>query len=115
MHELNIVIHTAKTVAGFAKEQGLTEIDSVTLEIGEVSGIIHKDFVDFWNYMKRGYPVIAKSELVLKITEAITYCGNCRKTYRTVDHGKTCPHCGSGETWLLTGNECVIKEVTVPD
>ena len=23
----------------------------------------------------------------------------------------TCPYCGSGETWLITGNECLIKEV----
>ena len=24
---------------------------------------------------------------------------------------KTCPYCGSGETYLLYGNECVIKEI----
>ena len=32
-------------------------------------------------------------------------------TYETVKYGRTCPHCGSGETYLLTGNECIIKEI----
>ena len=24
---------------------------------------------------------------------------------------RTCPYCGSGSTWLLTGNEVNIKEI----
>ena len=50
-------------------------------------------------------------KITLEVIPAVTYCGSCEKTYPTVQYGRTCPHCGSGETWLLTGNECTIKEI----
>ena len=42
---------------------------------------------------------------------AVTFCENCGKTYETVKYGKECPYCHSGETWLVDGNQCVIKEI----
>ena len=33
----------------------------------------------------------------------------------TVLYGKTCPFCGSEETWLVRGNECIIKEIEAED
>ena len=33
--------------------------------------------------------------------------------YATVEHGRTCPLCGSENTWLLRGNEVEIKEIEV--
>ena len=40
MHELSIVTYVVKQVQEIAKENNLTEIESVTLEFGEVSGIV---------------------------------------------------------------------------
>lgn len=37
MHELGIIVHISRTLDEVAKENNLTEIGSVTLEIGEVS------------------------------------------------------------------------------
>ena len=44
---------------------------------------------------------------------AVTFCSACERTYPTVQYGRECPYCHSGETWLLRGNECVIKEIEV--
>jgi len=55
------------------------------------------------------------SVLTAEILPAVTQCGGCGKTYPTVEHGKICPHCGSDDTWLLTGNELSIKEIHVPE
>ena len=30
-------------------------------------------------------------------------------------HSNTCPHCKSENTWLIQGNEFLIKEIEVPD
>ena len=94
-----------------AQEQKITKIGSVTLEVGEVSGIMTDLFVDCWNYFKVKHPVLAESELRLVTIPAVTFCGNCGKTYETVRYGKECPYCHSGETWLVDGNQCVIKEI----
>ena len=40
MHELGIIVHISRTLEEVAKENQLTEIGSVTLEIGEVSGVV---------------------------------------------------------------------------
>ena len=96
---------------GIGEEEGLTKIGSVTLEVGEVSGIMTDLFVDCWNYFKVKHPVLAESELKLVTIPAVTFCGNCGKTYETVKYGKECPYCHSGETWLVDGNQCVIKEI----
>ena len=57
------------------------------------------------------YPVLRESELVLEQIPAVTWCNSCKSEYETVRYGKECPYCHSGETWLLQGNECVIKEI----
>ena len=41
----------------------------------------------------------------------MTWCDSCKKTYPTVKYGKTCPYCGSGETWLQQGREMNIKQI----
>ena len=111
MHEMGIVLHIAKTLDETAREEKLTRIGSVTLQVGEVSGIILDYFTDCWDYFKKRHPVLADSVLKLETIPARTWCDSCGKTYETVKYGKTCPFCGSGETWLLEGNECIIKEI----
>ena len=111
MHEMGIVLHMADTLEETAREEKLTRIASVTLKVGEVSGIITDYFCDCWDYFKKKRPVLADSVLKLETIPAVTYCDGCGKTYDTVTYGKTCPFCGSGETWLLQGNECIIKEI----
>ena len=49
MHEMGIILHMANMLDETAKEQNLTKIGSVTLEVGEVSGIMTDLFVDCWN------------------------------------------------------------------
>ncbi len=43
------------------------------------------------------------------------FCEECQKEYPTVEHGKICPYCGSENTYLLRGNEFLIKEIEVSD
>jgi hydrogenase nickel incorporation protein HypA/HybF len=111
MHEMGIVTHLAKTLDELAAEQHITRIGSVTLQVGEVSGIMTDYFVDCWNYFKVRHPVLKDSELKLETLPAVTICEHCGKTYETVKYGRTCPYCQSEETYLLTGNECIIKEI----
>ena len=42
---------------------------------------------------------------------AVTLCEACDKTYPTVKHGKQCPFCKGYQTYLITGDECNIKEI----
>ena len=111
MHELGIVMHIVKTLEDVGKENNLTRIGSVTLEVGEVSGVVREQLLDCWDYFRARSALVDRAELKLVTLPAETYCSCCGKTYETVRYGRTCPYCGSGEIWLLTGNECNIKEI----
>ena len=39
------------------------------------------------------------------------HCEACGKTYGTVEHGRTCPYCGGGKTYLVQGDQVMIKEI----
>lgn len=111
MHELGLVSYVAKQVEKLAEENHLVAIESVTLEFGEVSGVVPHYLVDYWAWYRKKIPILENTELKYETIPAITWCNNCRQTYPTVQYGKTCPYCGSGETWLQQGNEMNIKEI----
>ena len=115
MHELSIVTHVAKTLDEIALENNLKKIGSVTLEIGEVSGIMTDYFEDCWNYFKVKHPLLKDSVLKLEMIPAITFCEDCKQEYETLKHGRICPHCNSEHTYLVQGNECNIKEIEAED
>ena len=115
MHELGLVNYAVKEVDKFAKEKGITNIKAVTLEFGEVSGIVPAYLYDYWDWYTKKYHLLEGAKLKCEEIPAVTWCDDCKVTYDTVTYGKTCPRCGSGNTWLLRGNEMRIKSIEVED
>ena len=111
MHELGTISYVIDTVEKLAAENELTKIGSVTLEVGEVSGIIPRFLVDYWEYAKKKTTYLQDAELKIETIHAVTYCQNCGNTYPTVEFAKICPKCKSDDTFLITGNEYNIKEI----
>ena len=111
MHELGTVFYVIEQVEKICKENELTKVGSVTLEIGEVSGIIPEYIVDCGKKKKKKSELMKEAELRIETLEAVTYCEDCQKTYSTMKYKKICPYCGSEHTYLLTGNEYNIKEI----
>ena len=112
MHELGVVFHVIKMVEEIVSENNLTEVSSVTLELGEVSTVIESYLHDVWKWavLKRSEHM-KEAKLIVEKIPAITFCEYCKNTYGTVEYGKICPHCGSEHTYLLKGNEFTIKEI----
>lgn len=115
MHELGVTFYVVKDVKKVAEENSVDHIDYVTLEIGEVSGVIHEQLIDCWNWARKKEPVTERAQLKIETLEAITFCEDCRGEYRTINHGKICPYCKSENTYLLRGNEFNIKEIGIYD
>lgn len=115
MHELGIVYHIIRDVENVARANGVSRVSSVTLLLGEVSGVVPDLLLDAWRWAADKKPITEGAELVVEPVEAVTHCEACGRDYGTVEHGKTCPHCGSGETYLLQGQEVMIKQIETPD
>lgn len=115
MHELGIVFHIIRSVEDVARENNLRRVSSVTLELGEVSGVIPSYLTDCWDWACAKNDLMRGAELVVEEVPAVTYCEACDSTYGTVEHGRICPHCGSDRTYLIQGDETTIKEIAMPD
>ena len=53
------------------------------------------------------------TELEMIILEGLSYCRDCKKTYKTTEYAKKGPHCGSDNTYLVTGDAWRIKDFEV--
>ena len=111
MHELGIVFHIIDSLEAIGRENQLTQVANVTLEIGEVSGVVDSYLKDCWKWASEKSSLLQGAELITQEIPAVTYCEDCNQTYGTVEHGKICPFCSSGNTYLVAGNEFNIKEI----
>jgi len=111
MHELGIVFHIIKTVERVGEENQLTTVSSVTLQLGEVSGVVQAELADCWKWAVKKTELLKNAELLIEPIPAVTFCESCNTTYETVRHGRICPYCGSERTYLVQGNEINLKEI----
>jgi len=112
MHELGVVFYIIRDVKAAAEQNHVSKVHSVTLEVGEVSGIVNEYLEDCWNWAcKKEGPVLEGCKLLFEKMDAITFCEDCGGTYETLVHGKTCPLCGSPNTYLKQGSDVSIKQI----
>lgn len=111
MHELGVVFHCIKQVNDIAEANNVKRINSVTVELGEVSTVIPYLFEDCWNWAVKKETLLKDAKIKLEQIKSLTHCDGCGIDYPTVQYGKICPECKSEKTWLVTGNEIIIKEI----
>ena len=111
MHELGIVFHIIRTVEDVAQQNKVARIRRVTLQLGEVSGVVESYLQDCWKWAAAKSEILPDAVLTVEIIPAVTLCEDCGQQYPTVQYGRTCPHCQSSHTHLVQGNEMLIKEV----
>lgn len=115
MHEMGIVYHVADEVEKIAKDQGIRHIRTVTLQIGQVTGVLFDYMADLWTWVADKSDLLRGSRLTYEEIHAITHCRDCGQTYDTVPQGRQCPFCGSWATYLVQGDEYLIKEIEVEE
>lgn len=110
MHELGVVIEVVKTVERIALEQKLTKVDSIVLQIGELSSMIPR-------YIEQCYPaavdgtLLEDTKLKIEVLPANALCRKCNKVFSIIENGSACPNCGGSALNMLSGREFMIKEI----
>ena len=112
MHELGVVFHIIDNLKELERDNEIDKIHSVTLQLGEVSGVVPEFLTDAWKWASDREQVLKGAELLIETLPAVTYCEDCGCEYDTIPHGRICPKCGSERTYLLKGNEFFIKEIS---
>ncbi len=110
MHELGIVYEVIKIVDGFAKENNLTTVDKIVLEVGQLSQAIPR-------FIEECYPAAVSetayenTKLEIIVLPAKAKCKACNEVYNIIEHRKICPECQGDEYKLISGQEFNIKEI----
>ena len=115
MHELGIVFHIIRGVEEVGRKNRVKRVSAVTLQLGEVSGVVEHYLQDCWRWAADRSELLQGAQLRVETIPAQTLCESCGEIYPTVAYGKTCPACGSAHTHLLQGSEMLIKEIEVPE
>jgi len=110
LHELGVVIEVVKTVESFARKNQLTKIDTLVLQIGELSSMIPR-------YIQACYPaavdgtLLEDTKLEIEILPGNAICKECNKVFNLIQSRSQCPNCGSKDREILCGKEFMIKEI----
>lgn len=110
MHEIGVLIEVVKSVEKFAKVNNVQKIETLVLQIGELSSMIPK-------YMKSLYPasiegtILEGSELDIEVLPANALCKDCSKVFNIISSNGICPNCQSKSCEILSGKEFYIKEI----
>ncbi len=110
LHELSVVIEIIKTVEKFARSNNLTKVDTLVLQIGELSSMIPQ-------YIEACYPaavegtLLQNTKLKIEVLPGNGICLACQKVFNVLASKGKCPKCQSENWELLGGKEFMIKEI----
>ena len=111
MHELGIAFYLIDMVEDLGKQNNLTSVARVKLQLGEVSGVVPTYLLDVWRWAADRTELLHGAQLEIEEVPALTQCLSCNETYATVTYGRTCPYCSSEKTELIQGLEIELAEI----
>ena len=111
MHEVGIISSILKTVDGIVEKEGLSHVEAIVLEVGELSGVV-------LHYMDECWPAavyktrFVDTKLDMKVVPGILRCDKCGTEFNGYLHDLKCPGCGEDRKHTpLSGRELIIKEI----
>lgn len=110
MHELGVVMEVVKTLDRVVLENDLKEVDTVVLQIGEISSMIPKYIEDCYVVAVDGTQ-FEKTKLKIEILTATALCRPCNRVFKLVESDGKCDCCKGNDWELLSGKEFLIKEI----
>jgi hydrogenase nickel incorporation protein HypA/HybF len=110
MHELGILNSMIHTIERIIKEQELTEVNKLVIDVGELSGIVPKYIEECWP-AARYKTFMEQTDLELNVIPGIVKCRECGRVFNAVSYDLKCPDCSSSDMEILEGNDMIIREI----
>jgi len=112
MHEVGITRNLVEIAEAHARQASSSRILSVSVDIGELSGVI-AEAVEFCFEAVSRDTMLEGSRLIINRIPGKMGCGDCRHTFPADNLTFECPECGSLILTTLQGNELRITEMEV--
>ncbi len=112
MHELALAESLIGKIVKIAVEDEITAIFSVTLLIGDLSGV-DKDALDFALPFASKGTLLETSNFIYEIVRLKVKCDDCNQESYPEVPIIACTHCHSDNIKIIAGREFIIKEMEV--
>jgi hydrogenase nickel incorporation protein HypA/HybF len=93
-----------------AKEYNFKTIKKITLNIGELSGVMDESLNFAFKELKKD-TILEEAELYIDKIKATAYCEQCNKNYHIDHFNKLCPKCGSFAAKIVNGYELYLYAI----
>jgi hydrogenase nickel incorporation protein HypA/HybF len=111
MHEMSVALAVVGQVEDAARAAGHAGVDTVTLRVGELAGVV-PDSLHFRFDLACEGTIAAGARLVTERVPGRARCGGCAREWPTgLPPRLSCPGCGGAAAGLLSGRELEIAVV----
>ena len=110
MHELSIMGEVVRIVELTMQVNGLTKVQTVVLQVGELSEIV-PHFLEYC-YAAASYKTqLEGSSIEVEIIPGIGRCNTCGKVFNIIENDGECPKCSSSDFEITSGKEFLVKQI----
>ena len=110
MHELGLCDALLKKVDALVRENELEGVNSVTIEVGTLSGVIPRFMTDCWEAVIDGTEY-AETKLIVNSIPGTARCADCGAEFTVDLDDMKCPDCGENHLIPISGNGMTITEI----
>jgi hydrogenase nickel incorporation protein HypA/HybF len=112
MHEIGILENTLEIALKYAKTHQATQIHSMTLKIGTLSGV-EPEALSFAFDVVVKETIAAQAKLNIQRIKALCYCSHCQAEFEPRDWIYECPNCHQLSWQLLQGKELELASMEI--
>ncbi|MFC1527312.1 hydrogenase maturation nickel metallochaperone HypA [Candidatus Neomarinimicrobiota bacterium] len=112
MHEMTIAMNIVEIVCKQANDKNAHKINSVELEIGELSGIMI-DSLEFCFEAACKNTIADGANLNIHTIKAEAFCKTCNYNFNLESNFSPCPTCDDFNFELKKGKELLIKSFNI--
>ena len=110
MHELGLCDALVRMVRKIVAEEDVTTVSKITLEVGDLSGVLPKYMLDCWEAVIDGTE-FAETKLVIEEIPGVARCLECGAEFHSNAEILRCPVCSGNKLMPIDGRDMTLKEI----
>jgi hydrogenase nickel incorporation protein HypA/HybF len=111
MHEGAIAAAIIQSALEVREREHFGQVKTVTVLIGRLHHVVPEVLQNHFRILKKEYPPLAKSKLIIEITPISITCHTCDKETRIEQPTFVCSSCNSTDIEITGGREMHLKEI----
>ncbi len=112
MHELTIAYNIVEIVSRTAQKENAERIDSINLEVGEISGIEIEALKFSLNVAIKG-SLLEKAIINIKYINGKARCYECLTEFEVSNLFTSCPQCSKYSAEIIEGKELRVNSIDI--